>query len=507
VALLAGLGTASAQIGSGQPRSGPPPAPPTGPAGAGSFPQSFLIPGTNTSLSLYGKITMSVFDYFGSQHLNDTSPSGGGATPFQISALATEGPGAAGGTSTNQLFRSIHGGLRNTVKGTNFAFETRTPSDLGEIKTVMLVDFAMFASQNNYIGAGTAATSNKPSAGAGNNEGARIQWAYGTLGPWLIGQYNSAWADPLLITPDIGGGQAQVGLLQTVNIRRPQIRYTYLAGNGITVSAALESMATGAEFCQPATTTQTCIGGATTLAPAAIGTAGSDNLDINGAGNGGITNLPSFNTGISWDQPWGHVMGRVGVGRSEYRGVSSPAIFGANNFSNNVTQWHWAIEGGVMLNTWGQDQWRGLVNYSSGLATYMSDMGNGTYDMIINGQTGKVSAIKELAFNTSYIHRFNPNWRSTVEFGIGFFNKPAAAAGWSNCANAGTLACVSGGTTAAQLTSVEKRHLNSAWSITYSPVPGQVDISIEWDHFERWVQASSTNANANIYAMGFNFYW
>ena len=52
VALLAGLGTAQAQMGAGQ--AGPPPAAPTGP-GAGSFPQSFLIPGTNTSLSLYGK--------------------------------------------------------------------------------------------------------------------------------------------------------------------------------------------------------------------------------------------------------------------------------------------------------------------------------------------------------------------------------------------------------------------------------------------------------------------
>ena len=504
VALLAGLGTAQAQMGAGQAPSAP--VAPTG-AGAGSFPQSFLIPGTNTSLSLYGKIALGIQDNIGSQHFNDTSPSGGGATPFPIGAIATEGPGAAGGVTTNQLFRSIHGGLRAQVKGTNFAFETRTPTDLGEVKTVMLVDFSLMASQSNYIGAGTAVTSTKPSSGAGNNETPRIQWAYGTLGPWLFGQYNSAWSDPLLTNPDIGD-QAQVGPLQTVNIRRPQIRYTYLMGNGITLSGSLESMNTGAAYCAaPTSAASTCIGTATAAAVGIV-TDGSDNLDVGGSGNGSLSNFPSFNTGASWDQPWGHIMGRVGVGRSMLRNVSSPTIFGGNNFQNNVKQWHWSIEGGVMLNTFGQDQWRGLINYSNGLSTYMSDMGNGTYDMLINGQTGQVSAITELALNTSYIHRFNPNWRTTAEFGIGFFNKPDAADGWGNCANnVSVSACVPGGANAAQLASVEKRHLQSAVSLTYSPVPGQVDFVAELDYYDRQVQATGTGGAGWTQRLGVNFYW
>ncbi len=501
VALLAGLGSAQAQIGGGQPAA--PPVAPTGP-GAGSFPQSFLIPGTNTSLSLYGKVSLGIQDNIGSQHFNDTSPSGGGATPFPIGAMSLEGPGASGGTGVSQLDRSIHGGLRAAVKGTNFAFETRTPTDLGEVKTVMLVDFSLMASQSNYIGSGTAITSTKPSAGAGNNETPRIQWAYGTLGPWLIGQYNSAYADPLMTNPDIGD-QSQVGPMQTVNIRRPQIRYTYLAGNGITLSASVEAMATGAEYCA-STTAGACTGAA--VAPATIATDGSDNLDVGGSGDGGVQELPSFNAGIAWDQPWGHLMARAGVGRSELRGTNATPLFGANNFMNNVTQWHYAFEGGVMINTWGQDQWRGLVNYSNGLSTYMSDMGNGTYDMIINGQTGQVSAIRELAINTSYIHRFNPNWRTSAEFGIGFFNKPGAASSWGNCANSGiTTACVSGGSNAAQLASVEKRHLQSSVSLTYSPVPGQVDIGMELDYYDRHVQASGTGTAGWTQRLGFNFYW
>jgi hypothetical protein len=500
VALLAGLGSAQAQLGSGQVPSGPPAAPTT--AGAGSFPQSFLIPGTNTSLSLYGKVQMSIHDNIGSQHTSETTPSPTTGAPG-LNSLLLEGPGAAGGTSFNQVFRSIHGGLRASAASTNFAFETRTPTDLGEVKTVTLVDFGLLAGQGNYTGAGVTATSINPKVGAGNNSIPRIQWAYGTLGPWLFGQYNSAWADPLLFAPDIGD-QNQIGPMQTVNIRRPQIRYTYLAGNGISLSGSLESMNTGAVYCQASGTT-TCIG-TSTAAAAALASTGSDNSDV---AAGGLVNLPSFNFGAAWDQPWGHLMGRVGVGRSEIRNATTAPILGGTSQGNNITQWHWAVEGGVMVNTWGQDQWRGLVNYSHGLSTYMSDMQAGTVDMFINGQNGQVSSINELALTTNYIHRFNPNWRMTGAFGIGFFNKPDAARGFGNCAtNGGAIGtCVSGGSAAAQLSSVEKRHIFSGLALTYSPVPGMIDIKAELDYYDRQVQATNTSANAWAQNVSFSFYW
>ena len=503
VALLAGLGTAQAQMGTGQ--AGPPPAAPTG-QGAGSFPQSFLIPGTNTSLSLYGKVQMSIHDNIGSQHTSEATPAPTVGAPG-LNSLLMEGPGAAGGTNFSQVFRAIHGGLRESAASTNFAFETRTPSDLGEIKTVTLVDFGLLATQGNYTGAGVTATSLNPKVGAGNNSIPRIQWAYGTLGPWLFGQYNSAWADPLLFAPDIGD-QNQVGPMQTVNIRRPQIRYTYLVGNGISLSGSLKSMNTGAQYCQ-ATATATCIGTAT-LAPAAIASSGSDNTDV---AAGGLVNLPSFNTGVAWDQPWGHLMARVGVGRSEIRNATATAILGGNNQANNITQWNWAVEGGAMINTWGQDQLRGQVVYSHGLSTYLSDMAAGTTDMVINGQTGQISSINELALNASYIHRFNPNWRMTGAFGIGFFNKPDAAAGFSNCSTSGTLtgaaanSLCAGGATAAQLASIEKRHIFSGATVVYSPVPGQVDIQVELDYYDRQVQASKTGASAWAQNLSFKFYW
>src|SRR5256885_6870374 len=98
VALLAGLSSASAQ-------SAP---------GAGSFPQSFLIPGTNTSLSIYGVIKSSWRDNIGAQHDSDNgSPFGGRNGRLHLNQLALQGPGAAGGnTATDPERATIHGGLR-----------------------------------------------------------------------------------------------------------------------------------------------------------------------------------------------------------------------------------------------------------------------------------------------------------------------------------------------------------------------------------------------------------
>ncbi len=453
VALLAGLSNASAQ-------SAP---------GAGSFPQSFLVPGTNTSLAVYGAVKVSFASNWGSQNVTDTSPSGIGNTPFAINGLALGGPGAAGGNSVNNQEHALHGGLRGQVKSTQVFFETRTPSDLGEIKTVVMFDFGALGLQANYVGRTTS--TNAPGSGAGNNELPRIQFAYGTLGPWLFGQYISAWTDPLMFNPDIGD-QSQIGPLQTRNIRRPQVRYTYLAGNGLSLSASLE------------TNTYTNLVGSSSAVPLA-----EDSTDT-----GGVTNYPSFNTGIGWSQPWGHLMGRVGVAEDEIRATTgTTSIAGTTNL--NMKKFGWAIVGGAMINTWGQDQWRGLVTYSSGADTFLTDMGANAF---VNTTTGSMNAFKELALNTSYKHVFSPNWRATAQFGIGFFNKPSNTAGFSNVAS---------GTSAAGLASFEKRHLQSALSVTYSPVPGKVDIGIEWDHWDRWVQASNTSGNGNRYGLHMFFYW
>jgi hypothetical protein len=95
VALLAGLSAASAQ-------SAP---------GGGSFPQSFLVPGTNTSLSVYGAVKAAFRDNIGAQVTSNAgAPAGATSVPFQTSTLALQGPGAA---SSNGVLanNTLHGGF------------------------------------------------------------------------------------------------------------------------------------------------------------------------------------------------------------------------------------------------------------------------------------------------------------------------------------------------------------------------------------------------------------
>ncbi len=480
VALLAGLSGAQAQ-------SAP---------GAGSFPQSFLIPGTNTSLSLYGQVK-AVWGMDIGQHDGDTQTTVN-SVPFHTAQLALSGPGVgSGNTNVATEENSLNGGLRGFGKASTFTFRTRTPSDLGEIKTVMSMDANLFSNQSTYYTAATgtaAGSTTKPSSGSGNTDAIRLLWAYGTIGPWLMGQYNTAWADGLLF-PDISDAGFDPGLMNTANIRQEQIRYTYLAGSGITLSASLEQNEGGFLYLQNSTTAPT----------KAVPYAGSissfvtDNTDA-----GGINSLPSLNAGIAWDQPWGHLMARVGVAQdqvrnSEVQNIFSTSVGGTHPPGNHLSKWGEAVEAGGYLNTWGQDQWKFLINYSNGVANFSTDLSaTSGGEAFCNGYTGTCDLISDTALYTMYVHRFNPNWRWTADAGVGMFSKPGAASGLTNVAQ---------GATNAQLASLEKQHWTAHTDIIWSPVPGLTDIYLEFDHWNREVQASGTSGEGSKVDVSFIFYW
>src|SRR5882757_1045103 len=172
VALLVGLSNASAQSA------------PTAP-GAGSFPQSFLIPGTNTSISVYGVVKSTWRSNFGAEHTSNAgSPAGGASVAFPINQLALQGSGAAGGsTGTAPGQNSIHGGLSAFANASTLTFETRTPSALGEVKTVLAMDMNLIPNQGNYSTSVTTQSIN-PRNGQGNTDSPRLLWAYATIGPW-----------------------------------------------------------------------------------------------------------------------------------------------------------------------------------------------------------------------------------------------------------------------------------------------------------------------------------
>ena len=299
-----------------------------------------------------------------------------------------------------------------------------------------------------------------------------------------MGQYNTAWADGLLF-PDISDAGFDPGLMNTANIRQEQIRYTYLAGSGITLSASLEQNEGGFLYLQNSTTAPT----------KAVPYAGSissfvtDNTDA-----GGINSLPSLNAGIAWDQPWGHLMARVGVAQdqvrnSEVQNIFSTSVGGTHPPGNHLSKWGEAVEAGGYLNTWGQDQWKFLINYSNGVANFSTDLSaTSGGEAFCNGYTGTCDLISDTALYTMYVHRFNPNWRWTADAGVGMFSKPGAASRPDQCGARSHERPVG---------ELGEAALDRAYRIIWSPVPGLTDIYLEWDHWNREVQASGTSGEGS----------
>src|ERR1700691_1302299 len=178
VALLAGVANAqssSTTMGAGEARTGMAicsstvmspayqnctmPVPNANVSGQGSFPGSFLVPGTSTSFAVHGIVYAEIDRQFGM--------TGGGDTA--VNGARFQAPGSSGAQLADH---AMNGGTYLGDKATRPNIETRTPTAYGELKTYIEFDFNQTA--------GTMLS--------GNQDAVRLRQAYGTLGPWLAGQ-------------------------------------------------------------------------------------------------------------------------------------------------------------------------------------------------------------------------------------------------------------------------------------------------------------------------------
>jgi hypothetical protein len=171
-------------------------------ATAGSFPRSFLIPGTDTSIRVGGNITW-IADYY---------LEGGNANGSPWSTTL----GANGQTHSVSITGNPKGSndFGESMRQSKLAIETRTPTPYGEARTYMEFDWA---GSTNYAPGGTGP------AAISDNLVPRLRYAYGTLGGWLAGQANSNFSDPDANpeTLDFGGNVGEPG-----RVRVAQLRYT-----------------------------------------------------------------------------------------------------------------------------------------------------------------------------------------------------------------------------------------------------------------------------------------
>lgn len=364
VALLAGMPGAHAQ----------------GAPGAGSFPGSFLVPGTQTSFKVGGYIK---FDYtydFG-QFMNIN----GGASPFGVAFDSGKGFDLASGHFfiDEDSGHRIHGASQMTASESRFNIETRTPTAYGELKTFLEGDFT---NPNGLTNSGSLRVNS-------NSYGFRLRQAYGTLGPFLAGQTLSLFRDGAAEaeTLDFGGAQA------TGVTRQPQVRYTFDFGNGLTWAVAAENP-------------QTQI----------FNVDGSFTSTTFGASPKQGEKIPDFTTAVVYNAPWGH-LNLHGVVRDLYwhtgtsvtsGGVSDSTVGWAVGFSGN---WNVPI---------GKDSLAWEAAYGRGGGRYVNSDGPPTPDAFLQSICANpfctafhertLKAIPSWLVMANYTHFWSDTLRSNV---------------------------------------------------------------------------------------------
>ena len=333
VALLASLSQVQAQA----------PAPGAPLSGAGSFPQSFIVPGTNTSLHVGGFVQLDTY--------YDMSAFGNASSPGAIDNLAPESTELTGnGVPGNPAGHTDHGVWRWTAQNSRHYIETRTPTAYGELKTYIEMDFA-----GNQSPCGANGTPTASCGGTQTNFNqqsvARMRQAYGTLGPWLFWQTNSNFADLAALPDTLDGFVEAGGFMGVGTVRQPQIRYTYLLPNGMTAAASIEAMGSAGIIATKGTG-----GGAVTF------------NDFNAPGF--AEKWPAVTAGIAMQQPWGHAAFHLAVAQERFKQLgltnAGGAVFGgipALGTGGHISKWGYQLNQSGHFNTWGKDKVTWFLQY------------------------------------------------------------------------------------------------------------------------------------------------
>jgi hypothetical protein len=193
----------------------------------GSFPRSFLIPGTDTSLRV-GGYANARFVYW----IRGSAPAGQlnsqGGNPNQT---FEDGPGGTGALPGIPLNNTINHARSSTFtisgRESRLLFDARTPTAWGQAKAYIEVDFS-FGNTNVVYSSNQGSTSSAIT---------RFRKGYAVLGGLEAGQDTGIMHDPDS-DPEVvsfGGGATSNG-----RARVPQVKYTYAAPYGIVFNGGVE---------------------------------------------------------------------------------------------------------------------------------------------------------------------------------------------------------------------------------------------------------------------------
>jgi hypothetical protein len=276
-----------------------------------------------------------------------------------------------------------------------------------------------------------------------------------------MGQTLSLFADPQAYAETTSGEQ-DAGMMDTLDVRRPQVRYTWLLGNGLSIAGAVEEPTynnpTGGPFADAAD-------GGKAVAVQKI--QGSSSV---------YYNWPHVVLAPEWDQPWGHVKFAAAGGVME--ADTAPTGVLATQARHQFAGYAFTLTG--HLNTWGKDALRGGVVFDHGAADYLPGMVEA--GRIYNDGTGAFTTLNAWAGYVNYEHFFTGQWRANAAFGYDH----------EYDTNPGFASPVT-------LASIDKTHLTSEVNVIYSPVP-QTDFVLEWDHAYRKMVSGADSTDDEIAA-------
>ncbi|MBV8736854.1 MAG: porin [Alphaproteobacteria bacterium] len=291
---------------------------PQTPSLGGSFPRSFLIPGTDTSIRVGGFVDFTALEFFngggnvpGSNYGTNSGQNG------TLEALPLTGGFVPGqgfvNSSLNATPSRNNGILEFSPQQSRLDIETRTPTAWGEARTFFAFDWA---GCNNF-------SCQTLAQGGGNSILTRLRFAYGTLGGFLAGQALSNFSDADADTEsmEFGGTMGSTG-----GQRIPQVRYTLPGPYGSAFSVSAENPWTtlitpggvqSSDFNLSGTGTATAPPQQTLSATAlcnGVACTGTNTTGLGGTStsattlaNPAVQKAPNLTFASYWAQPWGHV--------------------------------------------------------------------------------------------------------------------------------------------------------------------------------------------------------
>ncbi|HEV7997380.1 MAG TPA: DcaP family trimeric outer membrane transporter [Stellaceae bacterium] len=395
----------------------------------GSFPRSFLIPGTDTSIRV-GGFASEILDYWfqnGQENgVQNTTLGDNGqvlSQPLDITGQKVPGyPTAGNVVPANPAHSRGNGIFQQSPRESRLNVETRTPTAYGEARTFVEFDFA---GTNAFSQGGNGQVS------VADNLIPRLRYAYGTLGGVLAGQANSNFSDPDAgpETIDFGGNVGEAGV-----VRIPQVRYTYAGPYGSAWSASIETPQTdvitpagkiasdgSAQVVSPTSSlvfASNSVGGATNCVANGV-TVLTGAAQCTLSGNPALSKAPDITFASYWSQPWGHV---------DFKLVGRDLTINDGKF---VDRSFFGYGGGISGDAkpgwfgWGKDDFTWQFTIGTGIGRYLneSDDAGLVTNYLVTPATAAaaglviVKPIQEFGGDTGYQHWWLDNLRSTASFG------------------------------------------------------------------------------------------